>query len=667
MKKITLFLAIAILPMTHYSYCQTALEGKVTQADTGEPVIFGTVAVFQDSVLVTGTDTDIDGNYFIYNLSPGVYDIEASYVGLTTTRITDIIVKANKTNRLDIVMSVSNNLLEQVVVTQYCAKLIDSDNTTSGAIVTSESIKSLPIKGINNIVGTAAGYATESQITIRGSRSDPTIYCVDGVRVRNPSYEDQETYATFKENTFANPVDEALSTLSIDVDRAAYSNVRRFLEQGQMPPVDAVRIEEMVNYFDYKYSEPESDHPFDTYAQLVDCPWNIGHQLLHVSLQAKRLKTDELPNSNLVFLIDVSGSMSSANKLPLVISSFKLLLDQLRPTDRVAIVTYAGSAGVALESTPASEKDKIIHALNLLQSGGSTAGAEGILTAYQIAKENFIKGGNNRVILATDGDFNVGVSDNDSLEKLIEKERKSGVFFSILGYGMGNYKDDKMQILAQKGNGNHAYIDNMKEAYKVLVTEFSGTVFTVAKDVKIQIEFNPAYVQAYRLIGYESRLLAKEDFNNDMKDAGEMGAGHAVTAIYEIIPVGANSQYVGQVDELQYQNLKKSGQGIQNGELAILKTRYKLPDEDQSTKRDIKISVKATPIDNVNEEIKFGLGVALFGQILRQSDYLQGKPYDLIMTLCNDASTRDGDGDKSEFMKLVKLAKAMDVETMVVR
>jgi len=376
--------------------------------------------------------------------------------------------------------------------------------------------------------------------------SQPHRPPVDHIRANYYDYEEEmefsnEQYGTIQENQFMNPLDEALSTFSIDVDRASYSNVRRMIDNGNLPPVDAVRIEEMINYFDYEYAQPESNQPIALESNLSNCPWNSEHQILHIALQAKELDTKNLPASNLVFLVDVSGSMQSKQKLPLLKSSFKMLVNNLRDIDKVAIVTYAGRAAVVLESTPASEKEKILASIENLRAGGSTAGAAGIKSAYRIAKENFIKKGNNRVILATDGDFNVGVSSNEGLEKLIEKERRSGVFLSILAYGMGNYKDEKMQILANKGNGNHAYIDNIQEARKVFVNEFGGTLYTLAKDVKIQIEFNPAHVQAYRLIGYENRLLAKEDFNNDKKDAGEMGSGHVVTALYEIVPVGSNS------------------------------------------------------------------------------------------------------------------------------
>ncbi len=351
-----------------------------------------------------------------------------------------------------------------------------------------------------------------------------------------------EEYDGIVENRFLKVTDNPLSTFSIDVDAASYSNVRRFLNDGALPPAGAVRIEEMINYFHYDYPQPRGEDPFSINTEIADCPWSQDNRLVLIGLQGKRIPTENLPPSNIVFLIDVSGSMNEPNKLPLVQQSMKMLTEQLREQDRVAIVVYAGNAGLVLPATSGANKQAISNAIDRLEAGGSTAGGAGIKLAYEIAKNNYLPKGNNRVILCTDGDFNVGASSDDEMERLIEQERKSGVFLTVLGYGMGNYKDSKMQKLADKGNGNHAYIDNLNEAKKVLVSEFGGTLFTIAKDVKLQIEFNPEKVQAYRLIGYENRLLNKEDFNNDQKDAGELGSGHTVTALYEVIPVGVKEQ-----------------------------------------------------------------------------------------------------------------------------
>ena len=461
-----------------------------------------------------------------------------------------------------------------------------------------------------------------------------------------------ENYGKIVENDFKNVQSQPLSTFSLDVDRASYSNVRRMLLDGYLPPTDAVRIEEMINYFNYNYDQPKNGDPIAMHSKLTECPWNNDHQILHVGIQGKKIATDNLPPSNLVFLLDVSGSMNSANKLPLVKSAFKILLNKLRPEDRVAIVTYAGSAGVPLESTSVAEKSKILKALNRLNAGGSTAGAQGILTAYKIAEENFIEGGNNRVILATDGDFNVGVNSADDLESLIEKKRNSNIFLSVLGFGTGNYQDHQMQTLANKGNGNHAYIDNMLEAQKILVNEFGGTMFTIAKDVKIQIEFNPAYVSSYRLIGYENRMLNKEDFNDDTKDAGEIGSGHSMTAIYEIIPAGVKSQFASTVDDLKYQKEQTPKfKPVLNNELATLKFRYKEP-EGKTSKKIVKtIGPKAAKLKDINSQESFALSVAEFGMLLRESKYVQNASVSQIIVLAENSDV----SEKEEFMKLVRL------------
>ncbi len=371
------------------------------------------------------------------------------------------------------------------------------------------------------------------------------------LRGRYNSNFNTEAYDYIAESIFVSAAFDPVSTFSIDVDRASYSNIRRFINDGQLPPEDAVRIEEMINYFTYDYPAPTSDHPFSVTAEMSVAPWNSLHKLVRIGIQGRKIDTEDLPPTNLVFLIDVSGSMQSANKLPLLKSSFRMLVGELRPEDRVALVVYAGAAGLVLPSTPGDSKDEILEAIEALEAGGSTAGGEGIKLAYEVARENYIEGGNNRVILATDGDFNVGASSDAEMVRLIEEMREDGTFLTVLGFGTGNIKDSKMEKLADHGNGNFAYIDNLMEARKVLVTEMGGTLLTIAKDVKIQVEFNPARVQAYRLIGYENRALRDEEFNDDTKDAGELGAGHSVTALYEVIPVGVESAFLGSVDSLR--------------------------------------------------------------------------------------------------------------------
>ena len=465
-----------------------------------------------------------------------------------------------------------------------------------------------------------------------------------------------EDYDNIVENKFLDSKQNPLSTFSIDVDEAAYSNVRRFLNEGSLPPAGAVRIEEMINYFDYDYPKPNNDDPFTVNTEFSECPWSSQHRLVHIGLQGKIIPTNNLPVSNLVFLIDVSGSMDEPNKLPLVQESLKMLVNQLREKDKVAIVVYAGNAGLVLPSTSGADKTKIKEAIDQLESGGSTAGGEGIMLAYKIAKENFIKDGNNRIILTTDGDFNVGISSDDELVRLIEQERKSGVFLSVLGYGMGNYKDNKLQQLADKGNGNHSYIDNINEAKKVLVNEFGSTLFTIAKDVKIQIEFNPSKVQAYRLIGYENRILSSEDFNDDKKDAGELGSGHTVTALYEIIPVGITDSFIKEVDQLKYQNNNQEITGKKSNEIMTIKLRYKEPDKDVSKLIVHPVIDENISLDSTSNNFRFSAAVAEFGLLLRNSEYKQQAVYTKVIDLAKSSKGHDENGYREEFIKLVQSA-----------
>jgi Ca-activated chloride channel family protein len=469
-----------------------------------------------------------------------------------------------------------------------------------------------------------------------------------------------ESYAGIDENGYKDPLKAPYSTFSIDVDNASYSNVRRFINLGQDVPKDAVRIEEMINYFKYDYPEAGGEHPFSVYTEAGECPWNRNHYLLHIGLRGKEIDRDELPASNLVFLIDVSGSMNQPNKLPLLKSAFGLLVNELRAEDRVAMVVYAGAAGVVLESTPGNNKETIMQALGNLQAGGSTAGGAGLMLAYKIAEKNFIKGGNNRIILATDGDFNVGVSDNASMEKLVEEKRGLGIYMTVLGFGMGNIKDDKMEIIADKGNGNYAYIDNIQEARRVLVQEFGGTLFTIAKDVKFQVEFNPAYVKAYRLVGYENRLLADEDFNDDTKDAGEMGAGHTVTALYEIIPAGSEETGFPSVDPLRYQEEARPDRGARavlkdaSRELCNIKLRYKDPDALTSKMFSKTVGISIKRAGETTDRFRFSAAVAEFGMILRDSRYKGTATTDEVIALASGARGSDTEGYRAEFVRLVQ-------------
>lgn len=481
------------------------------------------------------------------------------------------------------------------------------------------------------------------------------------IRGMNTMYEPQntESYKGISENGFLNPLKQPLSTFAIDVDAASYSNVRRFINNGQLPPRDAVRVEEMVNYFRYDLAGPRGDDPVAIHTELSVAPWNPVHQLLRIGLKAKSVPTEKLPPSNLVFLIDISGSMMGSNRLPLAQSSMKMLVDQLRDNDQVAIVTYAGTAGIKLPGTPGSQKTKIKDAIDGLQAGGSTAGGAGLKLAYQLAREHFIKGGNNRIILASDGDFNVGASSDADMEQLVTQQRESGISLSVLGFGMGNLKDSKMETLANKGHGNYAYIDNITEARKAMVTEFGATLFTVAKDVKMQVEFNPARVQAYRLVGYENRLLEAEDFNNDRKLGGDMGVGHTVTALYEIVPVGAKSDFAGSVDPLKYQRVKERPAASAGDELATVKFRYKQPDGDKSRMQQVVVTGKPVSLPQASGDLRFASAVAELGMLLRNSDYKQQSGYENLISRAKAAKGEDEEGYRAEFIRLAESAKLL--------
>jgi Ca-activated chloride channel homolog len=463
-----------------------------------------------------------------------------------------------------------------------------------------------------------------------------------------------EDYEVFEENAFTSPRQVPLSTFSIDVDNASYTNIRRMINNGQKVTKDAVRIEEMINFFKYDYEGPKDQHPFAIHTEYSEAPWNAKHTLLRVGLQGKDIAIDALPASNLVFLIDVSGSMDTPNRLPLVIESLKILTGQLREKDRVSIVVYAGAAGLVLPSTSGAQKELIYEALNRLKAGGSTAGGAGIELAYKVAQEHFIKGGNNRVIIATDGDFNVGMNSNKDMEDLITEKRKTGVFLTCLGYGMGNYKDSKLQTLSQKGNGNYAYIDNIQEAHRFLAKEFKGSMFAIAKDVKIQMEFNPAHVQAYRLIGYETRKLRDEDFVNDAIDAGELGVGHTVTALYEIIPHGVESSFNTSIPELKYSNPQTKPSGNFPQELGTVKFRYKKPDGDKSTEMVHIIKNQTVPLTQSSPDFKFCSAVAWFGLKLRDSQWIENKNTKDIIQLAKQGLSNDPEGYRSEFIRLVQ-------------
>lgn len=525
--------------------------------------------------------------------------------------------------------------------------------------VTSDSVLKIILiekaETLSEVVVTDQSISMKKRDSFHSVASAPATFSGTVMQMSVPT----ESYKPINENGFITVGQQPVTTFSVDVDRAAYSNVRRFLNNGQMPPEDAVRIEEMINYFDYDYPQPAGEHPVAITTETTDSPWNAGLKLVHIGLQAKTVSTENLPASNLVFLIDVSGSMSDPNKLPLLKQAFKLLVDQLRAEDKIAIVAYAGSAGLVLPSTSGSEKKVIKDALDKLEAGGSTAGGEGIELAYDLAKKHFLPKGNNRVILATDGDFNVGISNESELQKLIEEKRKAGIFLSVMGFGMGNYKDSHVETLADKGNGNYAYIDNIQEARKEFVQEFGGTLFTIAKDVKIQIEFNPAHVQAYRLIGYENRALRNDEFNDDKKDAGDMGSGHTVTAIYEIVPQGITTSFMGKVDPLKYQS-NSPAPTSSSDEMMTVKVRYKKPDSEKSVLFDLPVKATSVAFDKCSENLRFASAVAEFGLLLRNSEYKGSATYNNVIKRARAAFGKDEEGYRSEFVQLVKAALSLD-------
>ncbi len=514
------------------------------------------------------------------------------------------------------------------------------------------SLKKDRSKGAVNEMPVDEPYMLKEEKTKTDELADVTI------PNENPETMNTEEYDHITENAFKNVIQNPLSTFSIDVDNASYSNIRRFLNSNQLPDRNAVRIEEMINYFDYDYPNPTGSTPFSFITEVSDCPWNQAHKLIHIGIHGKELDLKDIRPSNLVFLLDVSGSMDDAGKLPLLKKAFSMLVDQLDDRDRISIVVYAGAAGVILPPTSASKKDVIKEALNKLQAGGATAGGQGIELAYKQAKEAFIADGNNRVILATDGDFNVGVSSTGSLVDLIQQKRDDGIFLTILGFGMGNYKDGRMEQISNAGNGNYFYIDNIQEAEKVFVKNMRANMFTIAKDVKIQIEFNPAKVKEYRLIGYENRMLNTEDFEDDKKDAGELGPGHTVTALYEIVPAGA-AEINSNQSKLKYQEYKTNNAAQTGNELMTLKFRYKNPKEDKSILVETPVIDEKISLDKTSDNFRFAAAVAGFGMILRKSEYKGKADFEMISNLASGAKGKDTDGYRAEFIKLVKTAELL--------
>jgi Ca-activated chloride channel family protein len=588
-----------------------SLQGNITGDANMEPQIgIKTIIIQRDTTptswkVVAGVLSDLDGNYKLTNIPPGTYSI--CFVGLH-----------------------QKDTVHNVVIIGGKTEILNHHFNTPAL---------LEVQEINVVACRIQG-----------------MTAVNPSGLKRKTAPNRENYSKIDEHTFVSVSSDPLSTFSIDVDRAAYSNVRRFIHDGQLPPPDAVRIEEMLNYFPYNYPTPSGKDPVSITTNYTACPWNDRHHLFHVGLKAKDIDLRSAPPNNLVFLIDVSGSMSDANKLPLLKKGLYLLVDQLREQDQVSIVVYAGAAGLVLPTTKGNAKQTIKSVIERLDAGGSTAGGEGIELAYQTAMQSFIANGNNRVILATDGDFNVGISSEGELIRLIESKRDQGVFLSVLGFGIGNLQDAKLEKLADRGNGNYSYIDNELEAKKVLVDEMGGTLVTVAKDVKLQVEFNPTHVKAYRLIGYENRDLKDEDFNNDAKDAGDMGAGHSVTALYEIIPAHSDETIPG-IDSLRYQQKKEVKTNPQTmNELLTVKLRYKQPNGAQSQLLTRHVDNDIKPFENAPEDLRFACAVIEFGMLLRNSEFKGNAHIQHAMESAQQCLAYDPEHYRKDFIELVRMA-----------
>jgi len=603
-----------------------------------------TVELVSGTAVVARTTSAADGSFAFENVAAGSYEVRATLVGFRQTRVA---------------VTVGSAALQPLTV-----KLLVGSTTESVTVDSATAIlrapgapapQAVPFGGMAAGGGRGSGVGTGSGAGVGYGGGAGGGYPGGVLGIRQP-YE-TATYAPIEENKFRSVADRPLSTFSIDVDTASYSNVRRFLNEGRLPPADAVRVEELINYFHFDYPDRTDGAPFGIATEVAPCPWNTRHRLALIGVQAKRINPAKTPPRNLVFLLDVSGSMAPPERLPLVKTAMKMLVDTLRAEDRVAIVTYAGTSGVALPSTRGDRHAVIEDAISSLNANGSTNGAAGIQLAYEIAAENFVKGGINRVILATDGDFNVGVTSIAELTRMIEEKRSTGVFLSVLGVGTDNLKDATMERLADKGNGNYAYLDSLTEAHRLLVREASSTFVTVAKDVKIQVEFNPATVGAYRLVGYENRRLQSRDFNDDSRDAGELGSGHTVTALYEIVPPGEAIGEPG-VDPLKYQQIVPPAHvPVASTELMTVKVRYKQPDGDRSALVAVPVAGRETASAR---NLSFAAAVAEFGMLLRESPYRSDATWADAARLARAYRGEDPDGYRAEFVRLIELAGALD-------
>ncbi len=634
-------------PAAPVSATTRTLTGRITNAQgQGLP---GVTILLKGTAL--GTSTNASGHYVLAGVPAQGARLVFSYVGYVTQ---ELAVPAGS-GAFNVVLRADHKALNEVVVTRPNGR-VPGVAVSRPARKTRQYDKSVTLKGNLEAPGLSSLSGESNQVVEEVIENKVYTYAVPP----RPEAGAGDTYANIQENAFHPVAREPLSTFSLDVDNASYTNVRRFLNEGQLPPRDAVRVEEMLNYFQYQLPAPAAAAPAPVRisAELSSCPWAAGHQLARIGIQARKMETASLPPANLVFLVDVSGSMMGADRLPLVRAGLRLLVRQLRPQDHVALVAYAGAAGLVLPPTPGSQQNALLDAIDRLEAGGSTAGGAGLRLAYSVAQQNFRKEGNNRVILATDGDFNVGESSDAAMEQLIVNQRETGVFLTVLGVGRGNLRDSRMELLADKGNGNYAYLDNLDEARRTLVAQFGGTLFTVAKDVKLQVEFNPARVASYRLLGYENRLLANEDFNNDRKDAGELGAGHTVTALYEIVPVGSTNPLV---DKLKYQPgqdvLTKSA--ALTAELLTVKLRYQEPQGSTSQLLAQPLAGAALPITQASVDQQFAAAVAEFGLLLRQSEQRGTATYASAAQLAQAGRGPDATGYRAELLRLIQLAEGL--------
>ncbi len=705
-RSILLFLLLLVAPgFNALAQDSASLSGHVLDRD-GKPIVGATIRI-------AGTKQGAyakapDGRYLIANIKAGAHDIEFSAVGYQK-QTHNVQIRVHATTTLDVRLATGGVQGKMVIVSGARAparpdraatvRSTSADDLERSARTSLQGAVALAPPGSSQAVAHSprTDRPQETQIRVRGGRAAgsesgdasfqgafgaassavyPTVAVVSSgptaeydehasrsgnVQGASDTVASGEGYNPIVENRFVAPRAEPFSTFSIDVDAASYTNVRRFISGGQAPPRDAVRIEEMINYFRYEYPNPIDEHPFSITTEMARCPWDPSHRLVRIGLQGRRVDEEAMPPANLVFLIDVSGSMNSEDKLPLLKSALKLLVEKLREEDRVAIVTYAGAAGLVLPSTSGAKKKEIIDAIDRLGAGGSTAGEAGIRRAYQVARANMRPSGNNRVILATDGDFNVGVTSITELVAMIEEERKDGVFLTALGVGTGNYQDATMEQLADHGNGNYYYLDRLDEARRVLVSELAGTLFTIAKDVKIQVEFNPEKVASYRLIGYENRMLTAEDFTDDRKDAGELGAGHSVTALYEIVPGRAADKSGSgidlsstRVDGFGGASLGVIPPGLSQDEMMAVRLRYKQPSDSVSRLIHHPVEASDIAIGSASEDMRFAASVAELGLLLRGSSYKGSASIDDVISLARAGRGSDLDGHRGEFLSMVE-------------